>query len=84
MKKKLTQRNAFQPIDTTLTPDSPFPALVDYWLADFDWKALAPATGIRIQRDIDRLVLPPFQDGHARDRRSPLRRLAEALGNSSY
>jgi hypothetical protein len=28
LKKKLTQRNAFQPIDTTLTPDSPFPALV--------------------------------------------------------
>lgn len=36
-------RNAFQPIDTTLTPDSPFPALVDYWLADLDLEArIAP------------------------------------------
>jgi hypothetical protein len=30
LKKRLTQRNAFHPVDTTLTPDSPFPALVDY------------------------------------------------------
>jgi len=32
----LAQRNASQPVDTTLIPDSLFPALVDCWLADLD------------------------------------------------
>ena len=36
LKRRLAERNAFQPVDTTPTPDSPFPALVDYWLADLD------------------------------------------------
>ncbi len=30
MKRRLAERNAFQPVETTLTPDSPFPALVAY------------------------------------------------------
>ena len=62
LKKKLTQRNAFQPVDTTLTPDSPFPALVDYWLADLDLEGrIAPATRFNYERDINRLVLPAFK-----------------------
>ena len=55
LKKKLTQRNAFQPVDTTLTPDSPFPALVDYWLADLDLEGrIAPATRFNYERDMRR------------------------------
>lgn len=62
LKKKLTQRNAFQPVDTTLTPDSPFTALVDYWLADLDLEArIAPATRFNYERDLNRLVLPAFR-----------------------
>lgn len=62
LKKKLTQRNAFQPIDTTLTPDSPFPALVAYWLADLDLEGrIAPATRFNYERDLNRLVLPAFR-----------------------
>ena len=30
--EELTQRNTFQSVDTMLTPESPFPALIDYWL----------------------------------------------------
>ena len=62
LKKKLTQRDAFQPVDTTLTPDSPFPALVDYWLADLDLEGrIAPATRFNYERDMRRLVLPAFK-----------------------
>ena len=56
LKKKLTQRNAFRPVDTTLTPDSPFPALVDYWLADLDLEArIAPATRFNYEPDMRQL-----------------------------
>jgi hypothetical protein len=42
-----TQHNAFQPVDFALTPDSPFPALVDYRLADLDLEnRIAPPPGI--------------------------------------
>ncbi len=34
LKKRLAQRNLYQPVDTTLTLDSLFGELVDYWLAD--------------------------------------------------
>ncbi len=62
LKKKLTQRNAFQPVDTTRTPASPFPALVDYWLADLDLEGrIAPATRFNYERDMRRLVLPAFK-----------------------
>lgn len=45
LKRKFTHRSAFQPVDTTLTPESPFTALVDYWLADLDLEGrIAPAT----------------------------------------
>ncbi|WP_203566305.1 hypothetical protein [Aestuariimicrobium ganziense] len=62
LKRRLAERNAFQPVDTTLTPDSPFPALVDYWLADLDLEnRIAPATRFNYERDMNRLVLPAFR-----------------------
>lgn len=62
LKKRLTQRNAFQPVDTALTPESPFPALVEYWLADLDLEGrIAPATRFNYERDMRRLVLPAFK-----------------------
>ncbi len=62
LKKKLAERNAFQPVDTTLTPDSPFTVSVDYWLADLDLEGrIAPATGFNYERDLNRLVLPAFK-----------------------
>lgn len=62
LKWRLAERNVFQPIDTTLTPDSPFPALVEYWLADLDMEnRIAPATRFNYERDMNRLVLPAFR-----------------------
>lgn len=62
LKKKLAERNAFQPVGTTLTPDSPFPALVDYWLADLDLEGrISPATRFNYERDMTKLVLPGFK-----------------------
>lgn len=50
LKRKLAERNAFQPVDTTLTPDSPFTALVAYWLADLDLEGrIAPATRFKLR-----------------------------------
>ncbi|MBC7592615.1 MAG: site-specific integrase [Kineosporiaceae bacterium] len=61
LKKKLAERNAFQPVDTTLTPDSPFSALVDYWLADLDLEArIAPSTRRGYEDGMRKLVLPAF------------------------
>ncbi|MBD7958121.1 hypothetical protein H9651_10765 [Microbacterium sp. Sa4CUA7] len=34
LKVKLSTRDLFQPASSSLTPDSPFSALVDYWLED--------------------------------------------------
>jgi hypothetical protein len=57
----LAERNAVQPVDTTLTPDSPFPALVDYWLADLDLESrIAPSTRFNYARDMRQLALPAF------------------------
>lgn len=86
LKKRLTQRNAFQPVDTALTPDRPFPALVDYWLADLDLAGrIAPATRFNYERNMRRLVLPAFcgyslrEIGVAR-----CDALLKQLGTSSY
>ena len=63
LKQKLAERNAFQPVDTTLTPDSPFPALVDYWLADLDLEGrIAQSTRDNYERNMRRLVLPAFKE----------------------
>jgi integrase len=59
LKKKLTDRNAYAPVDTTLTADSPFTALVAYWLADLDLEArLMPSTRFNYERDMRQLVIP--------------------------
>lgn len=86
LKKKLTQRNAFQPIDTTLTPDSPFPALVAYWLADLDLEGrIAPATRFNYERDLNRLVLPAFRGFTLREIGvARCDALLKQLGSSSY
>lgn len=78
LKKKLTQRNAFQPVDTTLTPDSPFPALVEYWLADLDLEnRIAPATRFKLRARHAPAGAPGLPGLRpARDRRRPLRRPA--------
>jgi hypothetical protein len=61
VKKKLAERNAFQPVDTTLTPDSPFPALVEYWLGDLDLEGrIAPSTRRGYEDGMRKLVLPAF------------------------
>lgn len=39
LKRRLAERNVYQPVDTSLTLDSPFGELVDYWLADLDLEA---------------------------------------------
>jgi integrase len=61
LKRKLIDRNAFQPVDTTLTPDSSFGAPLEYWLADLDLEGrLAPSTRFNYEHDMRRLVLPAF------------------------
>jgi len=52
LKKKLAERNAFRPVDTTLTPDSPFPALVDYWLADLDLEFISAGAKRRVAAEM--------------------------------
>ncbi len=86
LKKKLTQRNAFQPVDTTLTPDGPFTALVEYWLADLDLEGrIAPATRFNYERDLDRLVLPAFKGFTLREIGvARCDALLKLLGSSSY
>lgn len=62
LRSKLAEHNALQP-DIPLTPDSPLPALVDYWLADLDLEGrIAPSTRFNYERDMRRLVLPAFAD----------------------
>jgi len=63
LQTRLAQRTAVQPVDTTLTPDSPLPALVDYWLADIDLDCrIAPATR-RFYEDSMRTVVLPALGG---------------------
>lgn len=72
LKKRLAQRNAFQPVDTTLTPDSPFPALVDYWLADLDLQArIASSTRLAYERDMRRPCPRRFAATHCTRSESP-------------
>lgn len=63
LKAKCVDRNLIAPSAGSLTPDSPFPALVDYWLEDIDLEdRLAPATRSLYERDMRTLVLPAFKD----------------------
>ena len=62
LRKPLAQRNLYQPIDTTLSLDSIFGELVDYWLADLDLEnRIAPSTRRGYEDAMRKLVLPAFQ-----------------------
>ena len=62
LKKRLAQRHLYQPVDTTLTLDSLFGELVDYWLADLDLEnRIAPSTRRGYEDAMRKLVLPAFQ-----------------------
>lgn len=63
LKKRLAQRSLFQPGLDEMTPDSPFPALVDYWLEDLDSDdRLSRTTYLLYERNMRTLVLPVFKD----------------------
>jgi len=62
LRKRLAQRNLYQPVDTTLTLDSLFGEWVDYWLADLDLEGrIAPSTRFNYERAMRGLVLPAFE-----------------------
>lgn len=62
LKKRLAQRDLYQPVDTTLTLDSLFGELVDYWLADLDLEnRIAASTWHNYEDAMRELVLPAFQ-----------------------
>jgi integrase len=59
LKLKLSTRDLFQPSATSLSPDSPFSALVEYWLEDLDLEGrLSPSTRQLYERDMRTLVMP--------------------------
>ncbi|PZF85159.1 tyrosine-type recombinase/integrase [Jiangella anatolica] len=63
LKVKLSERSLFQGSFTALTPDSGFPALVEYWLEDLDLEdRLSPSTRKLYERDMRTLVLPAFAE----------------------
>jgi hypothetical protein len=63
LKAKLAERMLVQPSFTTLTPDSTFPELVDYWLEDLDLEGrLSVATRQLYERNIRCLVMPAFEN----------------------
>lgn len=63
LKAKLAHRVAVAPVDTTLTADSDFAELVDYWLDDLDLEGrLASSTRNSYERNMRTLVLPAFAE----------------------
>jgi integrase len=61
LKIKVQQRIRTSPQDTSLTPDSTFTQLVEYWLEDIELEdRLAPATRDRYAYHMRQLVLPAF------------------------
>ena len=61
LKAKFAKRSLFQPASSSLTPDSPFPDLVAYWLADLDLEGrLSPRTRDVYEWNMNALVLPAF------------------------
>ncbi|SEE94768.1 tyrosine-type recombinase/integrase [Jiangella alba] len=63
LKVKLSERSLFQGSFTELTPDSGFPALMEYWLEDLDLEdRLSPSTRELYERDMRTLVLPAFAE----------------------
>ena len=62
LRKRLAQRNLYEPVDTALSLDSLFGELVDYWLADLDLEnRIAPSTRRGYEDGMRKLVLPAFQ-----------------------
>ncbi|MGC3956270.1 MAG: tyrosine-type recombinase/integrase [Propionicimonas sp.] len=58
---KLAERALFQPSMSSLTPDSPFPDLVAYWLEDLDLEdRLTTRTRQLYERNMQTLVMPAF------------------------
>lgn len=63
LKKRLAQRSLFQPGFTGMSADSPFPALVDYWLEDLEIEdRLSRTTRLLYERNMRTLVLPAFKE----------------------
>lgn len=61
LKAKLAERVLFQPSMSSLTPDSPFPDLVAYWLEDLDLEdRLTTRTRQLYERNMQTLVMPAF------------------------
>jgi integrase len=86
LRKRLAERHLYQPVDTTLSLDSLFGELVDYWLADIDLEGrLAPSTRFNYERDMRQLVLPALE--HLALREIGVARcdaLLKQLGQRSY
>lgn len=62
LKAKLKDRGLFQPAGIGLTPDSPFPDLVTYWLEDLDLEDhLSVTTRQLYERNMRTLVMPAFE-----------------------
>lgn len=60
--RRLSERNVYQPVDTSLSIDSPFGELVAYWLADLDLEVrIAPSTRRLYEDAMRREVLPAFE-----------------------
>ena len=63
LKAKLAGRTHFQPSTSSLTADSSFRDLVEYWLADLDLEnRISKSTRQLYERNIRQLVLPIFGD----------------------
>lgn len=61
LKAKFAERSLFQPSASLLTPDSPFPDLVAYWLEDLDLEGrVSPRTRDVYAWNMNKLVLPAF------------------------
>lgn len=62
LKAKLAERSLFQPGGSALTPDSPFPDLVAYWLEDIELEGRLSKTTLQLyERNMRTLVLPAFE-----------------------
>ncbi|EYT56573.1 integrase [Leucobacter sp. UCD-THU] len=62
LKAKLAERSLFQPTSSILTPDSPFPDLVAYWLEDLELEGRVSKRTMQLyERNMRTLVLPAFE-----------------------
>ncbi len=61
LKAKLAGRSLLQPAESVLSPASPFPDLVAYWLEDLELEGRVTKRTLQLyERDMRRLVLPAF------------------------